>query len=220
MIGNFNFARAPFTNERLPRLLFVAASMLVLGLTAVHGFFLTRYLLREREELDIKVDALRDELAETSAAIDRTRAALGAVRGAGSDPRTRFLVRLYRQKSFSWTGLFNELEAITPGAVRVTSIAPAFEDGEISVTLTLVGRKLQDVLEMVRRLEASSIFTTVYPLEEANLEAAGRDRTGTAATLTLDYVEPGPAPRETEPLDERAPAETDEGKSASDEEAP
>lgn len=190
MANELNFARAPFTNERLPRLVFSALAVIVLGLTLVHGALLGRYLLREQEELDLRVGALRTELEQTNEAIAQTEAAVAREQTALGNERTRFLVRLYRQKGFSWTGLFNELEAIAPGAVRITSIAPAEEEGEITVTMTLVGKELKDVLDMVKHLESSSFFATVFPVDEANLSELGRDETGVAATLHLQYVEP------------------------------
>lgn len=183
----FNFARAPFTNERLPRLCFLAATVVVLGLTLAHGVLLARYLLREQEEMDIKVEALEEELAKTNQAIQRAQASLAQDQNAVRDERTRFLARLYRQKGFSWTGLFNELEEITPAPVRITSIAPFEERGQIHVTLNIVGRTLQDVLEMVRQLEGSSFFATVFPVDEAHLDELGES--GVAATLRLEYVE-------------------------------
>jgi Tfp pilus assembly protein PilN len=185
-----NFAREPFTNERLPRLVFSTLAVIVLGLTVVHGALLGRYLLREQEEMDLRVDAIRSELEQTNAAIAQTEAAVAREQTALGNERTRFLVRLYRQKGFSWTGLFNELEAIAPGAVRITSIAPAEEDGAITVTMTLVGKELKDVLDMVKQLESSSFFATVFPVDEANLSELDRGETGVAATLHLQYVEP------------------------------
>jgi Tfp pilus assembly protein PilN len=190
MWNHFNFARRPFVNERLARLVFVVAAALTIGLTLVHGFFLARYLVREQEALDVQVAELRDELAGTESRIASAGASVAQGQSALSNERTVFLARLYRLKSFSWTGLFNELEAITPKAVRITSIAPLEVDGEISVTLTLVGRVLQSVLEMVSALEGSSFFATVFPLDEVDLAdlGAGTD-SGIAATLRLRYVD-------------------------------
>lgn len=202
MANDFNFSRSPFENERLPRLVFTVAATLVLGVTLVHGFFLARYLVREQEALDIKVDELRDELSATDAAIARTEATLARQQTALGNEQTAFLTRIYRYKSFSWTGLFNELEEITPAAVRITSIAPSEEDEEIAVTMSLVGRTLTNVLEMVSALEASRFFATVFPLDEVDLAEIGDGReTGIAATLRLRYVAP-PA--------EDAPAAEDE----------
>lgn len=206
MASGFNFARTPFENERLPRLVFALAAVLVLGITVVHAFFLGRYLVREQEALDITVEELREELAATNAEIDRTRASLARQQTELSNERTRFLTRIYRHKSFSWTGLFNELEEITPASVRITSIAPFEEDGEIAVTMSLVGRTLTDVLEMVRALEESSFFATVFPLDEVDLSELGAgNETGIAATLRLRYVSATRDDDATEPAAEAEP---------------
>ena len=205
MANDFNFSRAPFENERLPRLVFMLAAAFVLGVTLVHGFFLARSLVREQEALDIKVGELRDELEATDAAISRTEASLARQQTALANEQTAFLTRIYRHKGFSWTGLFNELEEITPAAVRITSIAPFEDDGEIAVTMTLVGRTLTNVLEMVSALEASMLFATVFPLDEVDLaEIGGGRETGIAATLRLRYVAPPP-----EPAEPAEPAEAD-----------
>lgn len=193
MAKDFNFARKPFENERLPRLVFTLAAAVVLGITLVHGFFLARYLVREQEALDIKVVELRQALTDTDTAISRTEASLARQQTALSDERTVFLTRIYRHKSFSWTGLFNELEQITPAAVRITSIAPFEDDGEIAVTMSLVGRTLGNVLEMVSALEGSSFFATVFPLDEVDLAELGDGtETGIAATVQLRYVSATP----------------------------
>ena len=206
MANDFNFARAPFVNERLPRTVLALASAAVAAATVFHGVLLTRYLLREQESLDIRVSELRQELSETNTRISQAQRSLARNRTELGSVQTQFLTTLFRRKSFSWTGLFNELEEITPPSVRITSISPAEEEGEITVTMTVVGRTLQDVLEMVRALESSSFFATIFPLDEANLEDEERGETGIAATLRLDYVEDVRAPSEPssapqEPLD-------------------
>ena len=71
--------------------------------------------------------------------------------------------------------------------------------------MTVVGRTLQDVLEMVRGLESSSFFATIYPVDEANLEDEERGATGIAATLRLDYVEDVREGAEATPPDPAAP---------------
>jgi hypothetical protein len=184
-------------NERLPRLLFGLSVLLVAALTAVHGYLLSGYLLREQEELDLQVDSIRQEIAKTTAAIDAISETLSQERTAVGNEQTRFLTRLYRRKSFSWTGLFNELESIAPGPVRVTSIVPTEEDDVITVTMTVVGQTLGDILELVQALESSSFFTTVFPIDESTVDDLGGRGAGIAATLQLRYVEDKrPAPSE------------------------
>jgi Tfp pilus assembly protein PilN len=204
--NSFNFSRVPFVNERLPRLVVSLSAAAVALATVIHGAFLTRYLLREQEALDLRVEELRKEISDTETRIARAKVTVAENRTELGNEQTRFLMTLFRKKSFSWTGLFNELEKLTPPSVRITSIAPEEEKGEILVTMTLVGRSLQDVLEMVRALESSSFFATIYPLEEANLDDETRGESGIAATLRLDYVE-----------DVREPASSPEQKPSSEE---
>ena len=98
--------------------------------------------------------------------------------------------------------------------MRITSIAPLEVDGEISVTLTLVGRTLQNVLEMVSALEGSSFFATVFPLDEVDLADLGAGtNSGIAATLRLRYVDYELTPVEPEP---EAKRETDEDTTSGD----
>ena len=177
-----NFARVPFRNERLPLLIYGLAAVSLLGTTVTHGVILTRYLLREQEELDVKVAALDEELERRETELQQTENELRSERSEARTERIRFLTATYRQKSFSWTGLFNELEAITPAAVRITSIAPSAEQGQIQVRLHVVGRTLADVLEMVGELEAHQLFGTVLPLNETQESEEGGE---IAATLML-----------------------------------
>jgi Tfp pilus assembly protein PilN len=188
-----NFARAPFRNERLPWILFGLVAAVLLAASVLHGVVLSRYLMREQEELDVKVEALQQELSETENAIRRTENEIRTQRNDARTERIRFLANVYRQKSFSWTGLFNELEALTPAAVRITSISPAGIGGkedeiedEIEVELQVVARSLENVLEMVRRLEAAQYLTTVLPIFEA--EGGERDGPGVSAVLRLQYL--------------------------------
>lgn len=190
---SLNFARVPFRNERLPMLGFGLAVAVLIAVTLVHGVVLTRYLLREQEELDAKVDVLQKEHADLETQILRTENELQSQRNEARTERIRFLAALYRQKSFSWTGLFNELETLTPAQVRITSIAPAeigdledeYEQG-IEVKLEVIARGPEDVLEMVRRLEANRLLANVLPIRES--EGGERAAGGVAASLTLRYL--------------------------------
>ncbi|MFQ5790646.1 MAG: PilN domain-containing protein [Acidobacteriota bacterium] len=208
MTGRLNFATTPFRNQRLPWLLFALAAVLLLVTTVVHGTVLTRYLLREREELDVKVQELEQELADLEVTLSRTRENLRSQKSEARSERIRFLASVYRQKNFSWTGLLNELESITPAAIRVTSISPKEKDGKTQVTLTVVGRSLEDVLEMVRRLEASRLFRTVLPVNE-RLDDDSKGG-GVAATLTLRY-DPHSTSSRGSPAGDRRPSEPSEG---------
>ena len=190
MINQLNFARVPFRNERFPAVLYGLAVTLLLALTVVHAVFLTRYLMREQEELDVKVASLQEELEDLNSRIGRTQSKLRSQRSEAGTERIRFLARLFYHKNFSWTGLFNELENLTPPAVRITSIAPGpigTKDDEIKeeiqVQLQVVARSFDNILEMVRRLEENRLLMNVLPLTES--DRTETDDGGHAATLTL-----------------------------------
>lgn len=214
MFRQFNFAHEPFRNARLPRLIFASVAALTLLITVIHGAILANYLLRESEDVDEQVETLRQELRETEATIADARSTLQEETSQLRGERTRFLSRLYRRKGFSWTGLFNELEEITPAAVRITSITPAEDEGEITVNMSLVGRELPSVIEMVRALEGSDIFDAVFPLDEVELDADQGG--GVAATLNLTYIE---KQAETEAQDEtQQPSSSEDDDSVVDDE--
>jgi Tfp pilus assembly protein PilN len=202
-----NFAQIPFRNERLPRLLYGLTASVLAIFTLIHAVALTRYLLREQEELDVKVEELVVELAELETELGRTEAEVSSSTNDVRTSRIRFLTNLYQQKSFPWTGLFNQLETLIPPGVRIASISPGDpgeEPGQIEVNLQVVGRTLNDVLELVKRLETDDVFATVLPLREGETEREGG---GIAATLTLQYLRsripqpPSPASPEDEAVE-------------------
>jgi Tfp pilus assembly protein PilN len=200
MERQLNFARVVFRNERLPRLLFGLVAFGLLVTTLWHGVVLSRYLLKEREELDLKVQSMEEELAGLESEIGRAQAELHLQRNNETSQQILFLADVFREKSFSWTGLFNQLETITPARVRITSISPSTSEGEIEVKLTTISRSLENLLELVRRLEESRFFGTVMPVSEAHEESGG----GVTAQVTLRYL----AEEERTPS---APNETTEG---------
>lgn len=211
MRGQINFSRRPFRNERFPRLAYGLTAGILVVTTMAHGLVLSRYLLREREELDVKVLELETEIQETDAELARVREELLSRRNEERTEKIRFLAELYRHKSFSWTRLFNELESITPEAVRITSIDPTTNEEGIEVVLSLVGRTLADVLEMMRRLEASGLFARVLPTEE--MEDEKEPGGGVVARLSIRYLagegEPASEPSGIEDGSEPSPASSD-----------
>jgi Tfp pilus assembly protein PilN len=183
MNAPLNFAKVPFRNERLPGLFFGTLAGALLVATLWHAVVLTRYLLREAEELDVTVQEMEERRSNLVADIARTRAALETERSDSLSQRVAFLADIYREKGFSWTGFFNQLEAVIPRDVRITSISPSAAGDDIEVRLTVVGRSLEDLLTLVRSLEQSRFFGTVMPLNEAQQEAEGT----VSSTVTLLY---------------------------------
>ena len=196
MSNHFNFARRPFVNERLPRLVFVVAATLVIGLTLVHGFFLARYLVREQEELDVQVAELRDELAGTNARIASAAARIASAAAsvaqgqtALSNDKTLFLAHLYRLKSFSWTGLFNELE----GSSFFATVFP-LDDVDLADLDAGAGSGIAATLQL-RYVDFEPRTPEPEPKSEPEPDLDNATTDDDAAPAELDVIEDDPRPK-------------------------
>lgn len=72
--------------------------------------------------------------------------------------RSRFLNRLFAEKSFSWTAVMMDLERVLPAGVQVTSIDPVItKEGNVNIRLRVSGERDRAV-QLVRNLETSQRF--------------------------------------------------------------
>lgn len=75
--------------------------------------------------------------------------------------RAAFLNSLIDQRSFPWTKIFTDLETVLPAGVRVLSIAPKMEKGQVDVKLVVGALSDQSKLEFLDRLQKSPAFSNV-----------------------------------------------------------
>jgi hypothetical protein len=158
-----NLARVPLRNQRLPNLAAVVALVLVLVATAVHAVALRRVL-------PDRTSARHRELAELDAESARLRVEAGGLRNERADARELASWTLVKdvvdRRAFSWTGLFARLEDVLPQGVRLVSIAPRVQRGEILLDVVAIGRSAEDGWELVRVLEEQPDFSEVFPRSE------------------------------------------------------
>ncbi len=48
----------------------------------------------------------------------------------------------------------------------MVSVIPAFSDKDIGIQMEVAGRSLNDIVDLVRRLQASPVFSDVYFMNE------------------------------------------------------
>jgi Tfp pilus assembly protein PilN len=65
---------------------------------------------------------------------------------------------LINQRTFSWTQLFNQLEATLPGDVMLTAVRPDFKDGVTQVNMDIEGRGGEEIDSFWERLEKTGAF--------------------------------------------------------------
>jgi Tfp pilus assembly protein PilN len=164
-----NLATRPFYNERLVLWLIGGAAVLVLAFTA---FNVSEYLRLSGRQGGLGADAARDE------AMARTLTARAADARRRIDAKS--LERISAQaaeangiidaRTFSWTALFDDVEATLPPTVMLTSITPSIEADGAIVRLTVIGRTVDAIDTFIERLEATTRFENVQPSSEVVTE--------------------------------------------------
>ena len=161
-----NLATKPFYNERLVHWLIAVAAVLVIAFTA---FNVSQYLRLSGRQGGLEADAARDE------ALARTLTARAAEARGRIDTKSLERVRaqaaeangIIDARTFSWSMLFDDIEATLPPTVMLTAITPTVDDdGSSTVRLTVVGRTVEAIDDFIERLEATKRFENVQPSSE------------------------------------------------------
>ncbi len=165
-----NLATRPFYNERLVRgalVVALAAAVLwtALNVTTLVSLSQQSAMLSDR----IRSEGLRAAGARTEA--DTVRRGLNVadlkrVSGAAAEANA-----LIERRTFSWTGLFNLLETTLPPDVRLVEVQPQTDQGgRFVLSLTVVSRRIDDLDEFMRGLEATGAFSGVVSRSDEALE--------------------------------------------------
>jgi Tfp pilus assembly protein PilN len=180
-----NFASQPFRNERLPALLFAAASVILMAATVYHAVVVRALLPARTSKLHREVAALESEL-------DHLRAESRSLQAPSPDKQAiaewNVLKDLVDRRTFSWTGLFARLEQVLPREVRLVSIAPDVKQGQVILAVIAVARPSQAGLGLVGLLEQRAEFEDVYPVNVTE-----KDDGAAEFNYTMRYL-PGAGP--------------------------
>jgi Tfp pilus assembly protein PilN len=200
-VSTLNLATRPFRNERLPALL------LALGFTIAGGVTI-KHVAAIRGLMPGRTSGLARQVVELEEERGRLRAQSGRLR-APQPPQTAvaqwaLLKDLVDRRTFSWSGLFAVLEETLPKGVRLLSIAPAIEKGQMKLELSAVARSNEDALELIRALEDRPEFDDVVPRARTGeldgqlgfritMRYTPQDRPAVAATAATPGATPAPS---------------------------
>jgi hypothetical protein len=165
-----NLATRPFYNERLVRVvlasaLAAAAAWAVVNVATVISLSQQSAMLADR----VRSEDLAAAAARTQA--DQVRATLDAREVAAAARAATEANQLIAQRTFSWTTLFNRVEATLPADVRLVQVEPqADDDGRLMVALTVVSRRIEDLDAFIDRLEATGAFRGVLSRADEALD--------------------------------------------------
>lgn len=192
-----NLSTRPFYNER--------AVHLVLALLAIVIVVVSVFNVREVVRLSSRQTTLRAGIAADDAKAADLRQRAGTLRAQlRTEDLERVLVaaheanQLIERRTFSWTELFNHLEATLPAGVMLTAVSPQVDDDGMKVGLGVLGRKVEDVEDFILRLERTGVFSEMLSQSETPEESGlvrvriqGRYHPGQARQPAPG----GPAPR-------------------------
>jgi Tfp pilus assembly protein PilN len=182
-----NLSTRPFYNDR--------GLHLALGLLAVVGIVLVLFnatrivsLSRRHTELSTRVDAAERRAADLRREAARLQQQLNPQELESVTRAAREANEIIERRTFSWTDLFNRFETTLPPNVRISSVRPKIgQAGDVVVSMTAVGRSVEDIDRFIENLEATRAFANVLSREET----VGEDGL-IEATLEGAYV-PGAA---------------------------
>ena len=153
-----NLSTRPFYNERGLHLLLGVLALVLAGVTVFNA--------RELLALSSRHTAMRTQMeADRARAQDARQRATRLRAELNQDELERVLAQtreanaLIDERTFSWTELFNHVEATLPADVMLRSVQPQAKDGRVTVRLGVVARSVDAIDEFMERLEATGAFS-------------------------------------------------------------
>jgi hypothetical protein len=160
-----NLSSRPFYNERLVSAGLLVAAVVILALTAFNVYKL-QALSKQRAELKARIDRNNNEAQQIehgTATVQRSVDPATLVQLADSTQEANELID---QRTFSWTTFFGLIEKTMPFDLRLVSVAPRIERGNIRVTMMVVGRKPEDIDQLVDALQDTGSFYDLLAREK------------------------------------------------------
>jgi Tfp pilus assembly protein PilN len=183
-----DFARRPFRDER-PVLLVAGLAFAAAALLLAANVRQYRDFHREIGGTGRQIEFLQERLQKVSREAEQSRAALAGFNVAALAQESRGLLRIVAERRFSWTVLLARLERTLPPEVRVTRLAPRFEDsGAVTLSVGLIGKDAESVVRTIAAFAHDPAFDAVALHSEATPERGVPE--GRTFQVTVSYHPP------------------------------
>jgi hypothetical protein len=153
-----NLSTHPFYNERAIHALAALVAVAVLAVTAWQATRVVR-LSRYKTELNAAIARDRAEIESSGREAQQIRRGLDQKELAALSEAAREAKDLIAQRTFSWTQLFNELEATLPDDVMLLGIHPAVTAGASEVHMDVQGKSEEEINAFWEQLEKTGRFS-------------------------------------------------------------
>jgi type IV pilus assembly protein PilN len=153
-----NLASEPFRGDRPVLAASAVAAVLLVGLLGV----LITIIVRERNaaaETREQIARVERSVRTVSAERARLEAQLRRPENAAVVDRSVFINSLLVRKGISWTRLFEDLEKVFPGNVRLVAVRPYLTgDSQVQLDMIVGAQAAEPVILLLQRLESSDVF--------------------------------------------------------------
>ena len=178
---HLNLAARPYRDYRPIYAVVIATSIIIAFLMLNNLDTYVRYVRDTR--------TTRNEITSIQAQIQQEhRRAESATRDTSTidlislSKESKFVNTQLAQRAFSWSELLDQLEAVLPGNVRITSISPQFADsGLVHLSLACEGKSSDTLLTTINRLQRDPHFSNPFPTNQE------RTASGYRFGLGVDY---------------------------------
>ena len=189
MTGGPNLASRPFVNDRPVWLVTAVAAAVVavtlglLGISYLQGNRTLAERIADRDELQLRHDAIVDEVRTEVRNLERVPWRSLAARISSTNV-------ILRERAFSWLEMLDDIEEVLPYDVRIIKITPKVEGERVLIGLDAVCRTREALLELLDNMIQDPRFAEPTPRSEVLPEAS--DSATFELTFTVTYL-PGEA---------------------------
>lgn len=152
-----NLSTRPFYNERAIHAVAAVIAIVVIAITAWQVARVIR-LSAYKTELNAAIARDKNEADRLAREAEDIRRGLDQKELSVVVTAAKEANGLIEQRTFSWTQLFNHLEATLPEDVMLTSVSPDFEEGVTHVNMEIQGRGGDVIDSFWERLEKTGAF--------------------------------------------------------------
>ncbi len=155
-----NLSTRPFYNERAVHAIAAVIAVIVVAIAAWQAVRIVK-LSSYKTELNTAIQKHRSETDVRERDAAKIRAGLDQKQLAVVAAQAKEANQLIEQRTFSWTELFNVLEATLPDDVMLVAVRPEFKDNVTQINLDLQGKSSEDIQAFWDRLEKTGAFRDV-----------------------------------------------------------
>jgi hypothetical protein len=161
-----NLSTRPFYNERAVHIWILVVAAVVIAATAFNVSRVVRYsrsdtvLGRTAAQNEARAVELRKTAARLRGSVDLKQVDRVSVEARQAND-------LIDRRTFSWTELWNLFEATLPDNVRIVAFRPRVDRKRgIIVTTNVVARSVDDVNDLMEKLESTGAFSSLLVTED------------------------------------------------------